>query len=89
MPPPDDSSKTGGRLSGPDVRDYLQAFAGKFLQGDIRYSTNVLHITRVAEDVANPWRITVQASNNDHASVEVLEFSKVVLCSGVRSLVYC
>ncbi|KAF9012085.1 FAD/NAD-P-binding domain-containing protein [Hymenopellis radicata] len=79
MPPPADSSKTGGRLQGEDMRDYMQAFSDRFLQNTIRYNTEVLQIERT-DDELSPWSVTVR--NTTTSSQEVLRFSRLVLCTG-------
>ncbi len=80
MPPPADSSKTGGRLQGEDMRDYMQTFSERFLKNAIRYNTEVLQIERT-DDEFSPWSVTVR--NTMTLSQEVLKFSRLVLCTGV------
>ncbi|KAJ7158255.1 FAD/NAD-P-binding domain-containing protein [Mycena crocata] len=66
------------RLTGKDVRTYMQAFSDKFLKHIIRFNTEVINIRRDKE--TNVWFITVQDTRAD--SREILQFSRVVLCTG-------
>ncbi|KAJ6471197.1 FAD/NAD-P-binding domain-containing protein [Mycena vulgaris] len=75
MPPPADA---GGRLTGNDLRAYMQAFSAKFLQRVIRFNTEVIDIRR--DEATSVWFITVEDKTT--ASREILEFSRVVLCTG-------
>ena len=47
MPPPRNASSTGGRLSGEDMQHYMESFEEHFLNGRIRYETEILKIKRV------------------------------------------
>lgn len=78
MPSPVNSSETGGRLTGDDMRRYMQAFADRFLPGVICYETEVLQIKR-SED-GTSWDVLVQTTDSTQT---VLTFSRIVLCSGV------
>ncbi|KAJ7147149.1 FAD/NAD-P-binding domain-containing protein [Mycena crocata] len=75
MPPPADA---GGRLTGQDLRTYMQAFSNKFLKHIIRLDTEVINIRRDEETAV--WFITVE--NKRNGTRGVLEFSRVVLCTG-------
>ena len=77
MPPPAECAKTGGRLTGQDMRQYMQTFADLFLNGDIRYETTVNQISQI-DDI---WHISVNTG-------EVLTFSKVVLCTGASNSMF-
>ncbi|KAF7365012.1 FAD /NAD-P-binding domain-containingprotein [Mycena venus] len=68
----------GGRLMGHDLRAYMEAFANKFLKNVTRFDTEVINIRR--DETSAGWFITIQDKRN--ASREVLEFSRVVLCTG-------
>lgn len=76
MPRPADA---GGRLTGEDLRAYMQAFSDKFLKNVIRFDTEVINIRR--DEATAVWFITVQDKKT--AAREVLEFSRVILCTGV------
>ena len=80
MRPPDNSVKTGGRLSGEDVRQYAEDFAEKFLKGKIRFETEVLSIRR--GDHGRGWRVLVRDGRMGGAE-RVLHYSRIILCTGV------
>ncbi|KAJ7134814.1 FAD/NAD-P-binding domain-containing protein [Mycena epipterygia] len=75
IPPPADA---GGRLTGHDLCMYMQAFSDKFLKDVFRFDTEVINIRR--DEATSVWFITVEDKRN--ASREILEFSRVVLCTG-------
>lgn len=75
MPPP---AVGGGRLTGQDLNAYMQAFSAKFLQHAIRFDTEVINIRR--DEATSIWFITVE--DNNTSVREILEFSRVVLCTG-------
>lgn len=78
MPPPINAEKTGGRLSGPDMCNYLESFADRYLKGTIRFQTEVLNIRRGS---TGGWLVEIQ--NKTSGIGETLKFSKIVLCTGV------
>jgi dimethylaniline monooxygenase (N-oxide forming) len=80
MPAPDDSIKTGGRLSGDNVRQYLEDFAERFLKGKIRFDTEVLNICR--RDHGRRWKVLVHERRTGGAE-KVLYFSRLIVCTGV------
>ena len=80
MPAPDDSIKTGGRLSGANVRQYLQDFAEQFLKGKIRFETEVLDIRR--RNHGRGWEVLVRDRRTGGAE-KVSYFSRIILCTGV------
>ncbi|EKM52447.1 uncharacterized protein PHACADRAFT_211704 [Phanerochaete carnosa HHB-10118-sp] len=85
MPAPTNSEETGGRLSGDDMRKYMESFAERFLKGRIRYNMDVLRISRHApsKDGASTtkgWTIDVMDRKTE--SQFQLDYDKVVLCSG-------
>ncbi|KAJ6498091.1 FAD/NAD-P-binding domain-containing protein [Mycena vitilis] len=82
MSKPPDSSTTGARLTGRDMRKYMQEFADKLLQGKILFDTEILNIRR-EEEGPSPWIISVQ--NRSTGTSQILRFSKVVLCTGGTS----
>jgi hypothetical protein len=79
MPLPSDTSRTGGRLTGDDMRGYMQAFSDKYLKDKIRFQTEVLEIRR--DDTASTWFLDVEDIPSGQR--ETLQFSRIVLCSGV------
>ncbi|KAJ7367120.1 FAD/NAD-P-binding domain-containing protein [Mycena albidolilacea] len=70
-------STEGGRLMGHDLRVYMEAFSDKF-RHVFRFDTEVVNIRR--DEATSLWLVTVQG--NRKSSREVLEFSRVVLCTG-------
>ena len=89
MQAPSQSDETGGRLSGEDMRKYMENFANRYLKGRIRYNTDVLRISRHVPSKTDPknsvkgWTIEVQDRKTE--SHFTLDYDKVVLCSGVSS----
>ena len=82
MRTPDDSVKTGGRLSGDDVRQYLEDFAERFLKGKVRFETEVLNIRR--RDHGRGWKALVRDRRTSGTEKEkVSYFSRIILCTGV------
>lgn len=80
MPPPENSAKTGGRLSGQDVMLYMETFANRFLKARIKYRTTVESVTRTSKG----W--TAQVTVEGEAGVKTkdeLHYDKLVLCTGV------
>ena len=86
MRAPDDSIKTGGRLSGDDVQQYLEDFAERFLKGKIRFETEVLNVHR--RDNGRGWKVLVR-DRRTGGSEKVSYFSRIVLCTGVSFHRYC
>lgn len=60
MPPPSDTSETGGRLSGENMQAYMESFAERFLKGKIRYCTQVLNIKRKMHTASSKTSTTTQ-----------------------------
>ncbi|KAF5315243.1 hypothetical protein D9619_007506 [Psilocybe cf. subviscida] len=85
MPPPDNASKTGGRLSGLDMCNYFEQFSATLLKGKAKFlmQTEVLNISRTAP---SKWRITVRDATTpgaeDKAPERELTFSRIILASG-------
>jgi len=79
MPEPHGSVETGGRLSGEDVRQYMESFAERFLKGKIRFETEVLNIRR--GDLGRGWDVLVHDRRTDTEKVSY--YSRVILCTGV------
>ncbi|RDB24143.1 Dimethylaniline monooxygenase [N-oxide-forming] 2 [Hypsizygus marmoreus] len=82
MPLPAHAAETGGRLSGDDMCKYMETFAETYLHGRIRYGTEVLSVRRSPR--AGTWLVTVQSVGGDGGR-EVLEFARVVVCTGGTS----
>jgi len=78
MPPPKNTSKTGGRLSGDDMCRYAEEFVSRFLSGRMRYNT---HVVRVNRDEAG-WALDIRGANS--RDTKKLRYKKLVLCTGVR-----
>ncbi|KAJ7644895.1 FAD/NAD-P-binding domain-containing protein [Roridomyces roridus] len=79
---PPNAVKTGGRLSGCDMRDYMVQFADRFLAGKIVFDTEVLNVRREAEG-SEGW--VISARNLGTEEDTTLRFSKIVLCTGRSS----
>jgi len=84
MREPEGTVKTGGRLSGEDVRQYMEVFAKRFLNGKIRFETEVLDIRRGDHD--RGWKVLVR--DRSTGTEKISFYSRIVLCTGV-SLVRC
>ncbi|KAF7298812.1 FAD/NAD(P)-binding domain-containing protein [Mycena indigotica] len=67
-----------GRVTGEDMRVYMQNFASQMLDGHIRYQVEVLSIRR--DDAASQWFVTVESVSTKQQ--ETLQFSRIVLCTG-------
>lgn len=83
MPPPVDAQKTGGRLTGFDMCNYLESFTDRFLKGLVRYETEVLSIRRDHTTVSTKEGWLVDVENKGSDTRETLKYSKIVLCTGV------
>lgn len=79
MPLPEKSAETGSRLTGDDMCAYMETFAEKFLAGKIKCKTEIRGIERSS---SGSWLVTVEDLFN--GSQEVLNFSHIVLCTGVH-----
>ena len=79
MREPDSSVKTGGRLSGEGVREYMEGFAERFLKGKIRFETEVLNISR--GDHGRGWKVLVH--DRRMGTEKVSYYSRIILCTGV------
>ncbi|KAF8875649.1 FAD/NAD-P-binding domain-containing protein [Infundibulicybe gibba] len=78
-------SKMGNRLSGYDMCNYMETFAEKYLAGKIQFNTEVLDIRRSA---SGKWAIHIERKPGDCHTSEVLEFDRIVLCTGGCSTPY-
>jgi len=86
MPPPQNLTiDNGRRISGIDLRDYMENFTEKFLIGKAKFQmkTEVLNIER---DEKGKWKITIKDLR--HGSSRVLIFSRIILSTGVRCLTF-
>ena len=81
MPLPKDSAKTGGRLSGEDLCNYMETFAETFLKDKIKFEVEVLNIRR---SPSGSWNVKIK--DKHEGTITVLEYSRIVLCSGVSTL---
>ncbi|KAF8266471.1 FAD/NAD-P-binding domain-containing protein [Lactarius quietus] len=82
MPAPEGHTKTGGRLSGYDVRRYMEDFKERFLKDKIRFETEVLNIRR--GDHGHGWSVHVRDSAAEME--QVLYYPRIVLCTGQPEL---
>ena len=80
MPPPEDSAKTGGRLSGEDLCNYMEAFAEKFLKDKIKFEIEVVNIRR---SPSGSWNVEIKDKHK--GTTTVFEYSRIVLCTGVST----
>ena len=90
MPPPTQGKQSGGRLSGEDVRLYMESFAERFLKGRIHYDTDVTNIRRktlVSGDVSTKhWTVSIRDRKTGEESRRT--YDKIVLCTGVRASLF-
>ncbi|KIP06555.1 hypothetical protein PHLGIDRAFT_452381 [Phlebiopsis gigantea 11061_1 CR5-6] len=84
MPPPAQGKQSGGRLSGEDVRLYMESFAERFLKGRIHYGTDVTSIRREKVDSSDvstkEWAVSMRARGTGEESRRT--YDKIVLCTG-------
>ncbi|RDB30952.1 FAD-containing monooxygenase EthA [Hypsizygus marmoreus] len=78
MRSPHNSATTGGRLTGDDMRNYMEMFATAFLRGKFLFNMEVLKIQR--ESASGQWLLEMKDTQTD--SSVTLRFSRIVLCSG-------
>jgi cation diffusion facilitator CzcD-associated flavoprotein CzcO len=87
MPKGLDFKTTGGRVSGEDMRLYMESYADRFVKNNIRYNVEVTSMRRDTQDAAHTessgWLVAI--TNKITGLVAELKFDKIVLCSGVRS----
>ncbi|KAI0259070.1 FAD/NAD-P-binding domain-containing protein [Gloeopeniophorella convolvens] len=78
MREPDGSSRTGGRLTGEHVQQYMESFAKHNLDGKIRFDTDVVNIRR--GDRQRGWDIRVR----DQVTSEerIFHYARIVVCTG-------
>ena len=80
MPPPADGEKTGGHITGMGMCDYMESFYEKFLKDKAVFKFKT-EIRSVARNAAGVWNVSVEDLCSGEA--QTLEFSRVVLCTGV------
>ena len=83
MPPPRLKEKTGNRLCGEDMTAYMEKFADTFLAGKIRFETEILDIRRGG--AGSGWEVEVLDLRTRNK--EVLNYARIILCTGVRASV--
>ncbi|KAJ7132974.1 FAD/NAD-P-binding domain-containing protein [Mycena filopes] len=74
MPP----ASSGGRLTGQDLRVYMESFKDKFLAHMIRFNTEVTNIRR--DESTSLW--VISSKDKITGAREILQFSRIVLCTG-------
>ena len=89
-PPPPPTENGDIRLSGQDLQAYMEKFVELFLPDRIRYNTEVLNIRSTAHGGVDPpqgdnhvW--TVMMEDITTKVVEIREYDKLILCTGVRT----
>lgn len=82
MPQRPDFEATGGRLSGEDMRLYMEDYAFRFVKNNIRYNVEVLNIRRACPSAVDApgWVVTI---GDQTSGMQDLKFDKIVLCTGV------
>ncbi|KAI0832857.1 FAD/NAD(P)-binding domain-containing protein [Trametes gibbosa] len=78
MPPPAAGGKLRGRLSGPEVSRYFEAFADKYLKDVIKLGKDVQKIRR--HPSGRGWQLDVYDVRSDR--IEIREYARIVLCTG-------
>ncbi|KAH9922177.1 uncharacterized protein B0H18DRAFT_1121005 [Fomitopsis serialis] len=85
--PPPSSASSDRRLSGQDLQAYMAKFVELFLPDRIRYNTEVLNVRATARGGEglphgddHVWAVVIEDTRTK--IVEVLEYDKLVLCSG-------
>lgn len=79
MPPPSNAEANGGRLSGDDMRAYMETFAARFVKDHVRCNTKVFNIRR--DETSMLWMVSVVDKKT--GNTDVLKYSRIVLCTGV------
>ncbi|KAF8959168.1 hypothetical protein BDZ97DRAFT_1839258 [Flammula alnicola] len=76
---PEDSTQTGGHITGMGMCEYMETFYSKFLQdkATFRFEAEILSVTR---DETGLWRVKTEDIHSGEG--EVLTFSRVILCTG-------
>lgn len=78
MPPARDANQ---RLSGSEMRDYMQKFTATYLQDIILYGLEILQVLRSNGQGDPGWTIKVQDVKTGEQ--KALKFDRVILCTGV------
>ncbi|KAK7462869.1 hypothetical protein VKT23_007448 [Stygiomarasmius scandens] len=76
VPPAKDATK---RLSGFEMRDYMQKFADNYLQDKIHFGFEILSVTRPGNETSG-WNVQVKDLRTGEQ--KTLKFDRVVLCTG-------
>ena len=81
MPPPESGEETGGHITGLGMCGYMETFHSKFLKdrATFKFETEILNVKRGGK---SSWQVNVQDLRTN--KVEVLNFARIVLCTGVR-----
>lgn len=82
MAPPVDGKKTGGHITGMGMCEYMESFYEKFLKDKAVFKFKT-EIRSVARNAAGVWNVSVEDLCLGKA--QTLEFSRIVLCTGVGS----
>ncbi|KAH7883153.1 FAD/NAD-P-binding domain-containing protein [Phlebopus sp. FC_14] len=78
MPAPTLRDATGNRLSGDDMREYMEKFADTYLPGKIRFQTEILDIRR--DEHGSGWLVEIRDLKT--STREILSYARIVLCTG-------
>ena len=78
MPRPKNFQQIGGRLTGEVVQSYMESYEQRFLEGITHYGVDVLDISR---NQSGEWFVKIR--EHDSLMEEILQFDKIVLCTGV------
>ncbi|PPQ99015.1 hypothetical protein CVT26_014392 [Gymnopilus dilepis] len=79
MPPPESGEETGGHITGLGMCGYMETFYSKFLKdrATFKFETEILNVKRGGK---SSWQVNVQDLRT--SKVEVLNFARIVLCTG-------
>jgi dimethylaniline monooxygenase (N-oxide forming) len=86
MPAPKGWKESGGRITGEELRLYLESFSERFLKGKIRYDTVVTSVRRMRTEKREPntngthWIVTIRDRNTGQE--QLLKYDRVMLCTG-------
>lgn len=82
--PPSKHAELTGRLSGEDLRAYMESFTDRFLKPVIRYHADVLNISRPdGNPDAEGWVVTIKDTQSGQE--EKIFYDKIVVCTGVSA----
>ncbi|KAJ3848175.1 FAD/NAD-P-binding domain-containing protein [Lentinula lateritia] len=68
------------RLSGFEMRDYMEKFADSYLEGVIRYGFHIIGVMRPSNDYSSGWNVRVEDVQTKQQ--QTLQFDRIVLCTG-------